>query len=99
MKILVIDDHPLIQEALKHVLTELDASLELIQAHDASSAHAALSRTSGIDLLVLDLTLPGCDGFDLLANAFLGEYGFGKLKHLPRSRTSRSAFSSGTTVD
>lgn len=68
MKILVIDDHPLIQEALKHVLTELDATLELIQAHDASSAHAALSRTSGIDLLVLDLTLPGCDGFDLLAD-------------------------------
>jgi DNA-binding NarL/FixJ family response regulator len=28
MKILMIDDHPLIQEALKHVLTELDASLE-----------------------------------------------------------------------
>jgi DNA-binding NarL/FixJ family response regulator len=68
MKILVIDDHPLIQEALKHVLIELDASLELIQAQDASSAHAALSRTSGIDLLVLDLALPGCDGFELLAD-------------------------------
>ena len=68
MKILVIDDHPLIQEALKHVLAELDASLELIQAHDASSAHAALSRTSNVDLLVLDLALPGCDGFDLLTD-------------------------------
>ena len=68
MKILVIDDQPLIQEALKHVLTELDASLELIQAEDASSAHAALSRTSNVDLLVLDLALPGCDGFDLLAD-------------------------------
>ena len=68
MKILVIDDHPLIQEALKHVLTELDASLELIRAEDASSAHAALSRTPNVDLLVLDLALPGCDGFDLLAD-------------------------------
>jgi DNA-binding NarL/FixJ family response regulator len=68
MKIMVIDDHPLIQEALKHVLTELDAALELVQAHDASSAHAALSRTSNVDLLVLDLALPGCDGFDLLAD-------------------------------
>jgi DNA-binding NarL/FixJ family response regulator len=28
MEILMIDDHPLIQEALKHVVTELDASLE-----------------------------------------------------------------------
>ena len=43
MRILVIDDHPLIQEALKHVLTELDASLDLLQAQDASSALAALS--------------------------------------------------------
>ena len=32
MRILVIDDHPLIQEAVKHVLIELDASIELIQA-------------------------------------------------------------------
>ena len=32
MKILVIDDHPLIQVALKHVLEELDTSLELFQA-------------------------------------------------------------------
>jgi DNA-binding NarL/FixJ family response regulator len=28
MEILMIDDHPLIQEALKYVVTELDASLE-----------------------------------------------------------------------
>src|SRR6266581_1104665 len=67
MKILVIDDHPLIQEALKHVLTELDAALELIQAEDASEAHAALARAPDTDLIVLDLTLPGAtDGFTLL---------------------------------
>ena len=67
MKILVIDDHPLIQEALQHVLKALDPALELIQAHDASDAHAALSREPDTDLIVLDLTLPGSDGFDLLA--------------------------------
>jgi DNA-binding NarL/FixJ family response regulator len=63
----VIDDHPLIQEALQHVLKALDPALELIQAHDASDAHAALSREPDTDLIVLDLTLPGSDGFDLLA--------------------------------
>src|SRR5215467_8570963 len=67
MKILVIDDHPLIQEALSHVLKALDPALELIQAHDASEAHAALSREPDTDLIVLDLTLPGCDGFVLLS--------------------------------
>ena len=67
MKILVVDDHPLIQEALQHVLTALDPSVELIQAQEASEAHAALSREPDTDLIVLDLALPGCDGFDLLA--------------------------------
>jgi DNA-binding NarL/FixJ family response regulator len=67
MKILVIDDHPLIQEALRHVLAALDPSLEYIQAQDASEAHAALSREPDADLILLDLALPGCDGFDLLA--------------------------------
>jgi DNA-binding NarL/FixJ family response regulator len=68
MKILVIDDHPLIQEALQHVLAALDPQLELLQAQDASEAHALLSREPDTDLIVLDLTLPGCDGFELLAD-------------------------------
>ena len=68
MKILIIDDHPLIQEALKHVLAALDPTLELVQAQDASDAHAALSREPDTDLILLDLTLPGCDGFELLAD-------------------------------
>ena len=68
MKILVIDDHPLIQEALQHVLVELDPALELVQAHDASEAHAALSREPDADLIILDLALPGCDGFVLLGD-------------------------------
>ncbi len=66
MKILVIDDHPLIQEALAHVLTELDAELELAQAEDASDAHAALAAVPDTDLILLDLALPHCDGFELL---------------------------------
>ncbi len=67
MKILVIDDHPLIQEALAHVLVELDPELNLVQACDASDTHAALSRHPDIDLALLDLALPGRDGFELLA--------------------------------
>jgi DNA-binding NarL/FixJ family response regulator len=66
MKILVVDDHPLIQVALQRVLTELDAALEHFQARDAVAARAALTVAPDIDLIVLDLTLPGCDGFDFL---------------------------------
>jgi DNA-binding NarL/FixJ family response regulator len=66
MRILVIDDHPLIQVALQHVLEELDDSLELFQAPDAVHARATLAVAPDVDLIVLDLTLPGCHGFDLL---------------------------------
>ncbi|TMH55086.1 MAG: response regulator transcription factor [Betaproteobacteria bacterium] len=68
MKILIVDDHPLIQEALQHVLAALDPALELIQAQDASEAHAALSREPDTDLILLDLALPDSDGFELLGD-------------------------------
>jgi DNA-binding NarL/FixJ family response regulator len=68
MKILIVDDHPLIQEALRHVLTSLDPAVEFIQAEDGSEAHAALSREPDTDLILLDLALPGCDGFELLGD-------------------------------
>jgi DNA-binding NarL/FixJ family response regulator len=66
MRILVVDDHPLIQVALKHVLEELDDSLELFQAHDARAARSVLAVSPELDLILLDLTLPGCDGFEYL---------------------------------
>ena len=68
MKILIVDDHPLIQEALQHVLAALDPAIELIQAQDASEAHAALSREPDTDLILLDLALPDSDGFELLGD-------------------------------
>jgi DNA-binding NarL/FixJ family response regulator len=66
VRILVIDDHPLIQVALQHVLEELDGELELFQAPDAAHTRATLAAAPDLDLMLLDLTLPGGDGFDLL---------------------------------
>ncbi len=66
MKILVVDDHPLVREALKSVLNQLDAAVDV---HDAPSAEAAreLARAhADADLMLLDLGLPGADGFALL---------------------------------
>jgi DNA-binding NarL/FixJ family response regulator len=66
MRILIVDDHPLIQVALQHVLEELDPALELFQAQEAVAARAVLAVSPALDLIVLDLTLPGCNGFDFL---------------------------------
>ena len=66
MKLIAVDDHPLMQQALLRALPELDRSLEVIVAEDRDSALTALARHPDCALLLLDLTLPGAHGLDLL---------------------------------
>ena len=66
VKILIIDDHPLIREALRHVLTALDAAINLIEAQNFTEGLAAADANPDLDLLLLDLGLPDIDGFDAL---------------------------------
>jgi DNA-binding NarL/FixJ family response regulator len=67
MKILVVDDHPLIQEGLRHVLRTLDPAIESLECMNCAEALDALSRHPDINLILLDLTLPGTSGMDALA--------------------------------
>lgn len=63
MKILICDDHAIFREGLRSVLAALDASLV-----DAATCDEALVRveTEGADLVLLDLTMPGTDGWTAL---------------------------------
>lgn len=67
VKILVVDDHPLILEALHHVLKQLDAQVEVFDAQSADQAQALLQANDDADLLLLDLGLPGADGLEVLS--------------------------------
>ena len=58
MKILVVDDHPLIREAMEHVLSELSDNVILLGAGDVRSALELLDAQPDIDLVLLDLSLP-----------------------------------------
>ena len=66
MKILAVDDHMLIRVALQHVLRALDPSLELLEAQNLDEARALASGHTDIDLILLDLALPGSSGFQAL---------------------------------
>lgn len=66
MKILIVDDHPLIREALRHVLTMLDNQLELIEAQNCAEAMTAAAANPALDLVLLDLGLPDADGITAL---------------------------------
>jgi DNA-binding NarL/FixJ family response regulator len=66
VKILIVDDHPLIREALRHVLTLLDDTLELIEAQTCAEAMAVVADNVALDLVLLDLGLPDADGMTAL---------------------------------
>ncbi|MFO1397133.1 MAG: response regulator transcription factor [Burkholderiales bacterium] len=68
MKLLVVDDHPLILHALSEVLPGLDPRIAIEGAATREETMTALARHPDIALVLLDLALPGAHGLDLLAD-------------------------------
>jgi DNA-binding NarL/FixJ family response regulator len=67
MKILVVDDHVLIREALRSVFLELQSDATVLEASDCGLTLRLIEQTADLDLAVIDLNLPDRDGFSLLA--------------------------------
>jgi DNA-binding NarL/FixJ family response regulator len=66
MKILLIDDHALVREALPAVLTKLKPEACVFEASNAAGAMRVTKEISDLDLVMLDLNLPDRDGFSVL---------------------------------
>ena len=67
MKILVVDDHVLIRDALRGVLRELKGDAVVLEAPDARRAMQEIAKNTDLELILLDLNLPDRSGFDVLA--------------------------------
>jgi DNA-binding NarL/FixJ family response regulator len=68
MKILVVDDHALIREALQGVLREWHPDAAILEALDCRQATQLIEEHTDLDLVLLDLSLPDGDGFHVLAD-------------------------------
>jgi DNA-binding NarL/FixJ family response regulator len=66
MKILVVDDHPLILSALSQLLPQLDRPVTVLGAADRDQTYAVLAAHRDVALVLLDLALPGSRGLELL---------------------------------
>lgn len=62
-RILIADDHPLFRDALKHALAGMFSTVEIIEAGTLEEMTARLETDSEIDLVLLDLAMPGVRGF------------------------------------
>jgi two-component system, NarL family, nitrate/nitrite response regulator NarL len=66
MKLLVIDDHSVVREGLAAMLQTFGPDTVVIGAEDGAKALSTVEREGGIDIVILDLGLPGMDGMDVL---------------------------------
>ncbi len=66
MRILLVDDHTLFREALLHVLRQFDSTAVVIEAATAREAIRLAAHYHDLDLILLDLTLPGLNGLSAL---------------------------------
>lgn len=64
MKVLLADDHALFREGVRLVLESLvDGPLEVLEASDYIQALAAVRGDASVDVGLVDLNMPGMDGF------------------------------------
>jgi DNA-binding NarL/FixJ family response regulator len=66
LKVLVIDDHPLVQEGVSAALESLADKVTVMAARDAEQGLALAAENPDLDLVLLDLALPGMSGFNLI---------------------------------
>ena len=80
-RILLVDDHPIVRQGIRQVLT---SAFHPALVGEAANAEEGLNeaRSTEWDVLVLDLTLPGTSGLDLLKDL---------ARECPRCRFSSSA--------
>jgi DNA-binding NarL/FixJ family response regulator len=66
MNLLIIDDHQLFAEGLIFLFESIDTSIRTSHVKDGAEALDYLQRNPSPDLILLDINLPGVNGFSLM---------------------------------
>jgi len=62
-RFIIADDHPLFRGAMRQTIEKQFASVKIIEAGSLDEVTAALDREEDVDLILLDLSMPGMRGF------------------------------------
>jgi DNA-binding NarL/FixJ family response regulator len=61
--LIIADDHPLFRDALRHAVASVVATAKIGEAGTFEELTGMLERESDVDLVLLDLSMPGISGF------------------------------------
>ena len=62
-RIIIADDHPLVRGALRQAVAGAVDGAEIIECGDLDAMRKSLAQNSSVDLVLLDLAMPGVRGF------------------------------------
>src|SRR3979409_2164265 len=62
-RLVIADDHPLFRDALRQAVASVVASARIDEAGSFEELTALLEQDSDVDMVLLDLTMPGISGF------------------------------------
>ncbi|MEN9781677.1 MAG: response regulator [Burkholderiaceae bacterium] len=66
LRVLLVDDHTIVREGIRQVLNTQPGQWTIFEAESAAQAVDVL-RQQEVDVVVLDITLPGMSGLDLIS--------------------------------
>jgi two-component system, NarL family, nitrate/nitrite response regulator NarL len=66
LKLLVIDDHPLVQEGVAAALEALGLDVRIVSARGSDQGMSAAAANPDLDAILLDVAMPGVNGFAMI---------------------------------
>src|SRR4051812_37505261 len=66
MDVLLVDDHPIIHETLRAMVRSLRPAADFHSQFDLDAGLSEARRLERLELVLLDLGLPGCSGMEAL---------------------------------
>ena len=65
IRVLVADDHPVVRHGIRQIVADTS---DIVVADDVTDGREVLDKTRSVmpDLVLLDLSMPGRDGMDVL---------------------------------
>jgi len=66
IKVIVVDDHPIVQQGLEYILQDADR-IQLIGKFSNADSMQNYLQNNGVDVVLLDINLPDSNGIDVCA--------------------------------